>query len=629
LNQMASYSYDLLGRGTQINYTGGGSDSWGYTRDGRTASKNMETLSYDKIGNITQWNSNGMDGAVSYSYVGTHGSKALGLPSASTGTGNIGSYAYTYNTKYLLHTMADTSKIAQSYTYSYSSAKQITGLLYPNQTSTGYVYDNKQLDSIQVQQLNVSPPINWLATDSTYNSDGQRTAYSFSVTNGQGGSFAENHGFSYDTAGRTASMTYQNAQRTVDFSYNASTGLINELDYSDLGTYTLSHDTVGRLNSVTYPNFQQESYTYQGGLGRLSQIQYPNNQSLGFSWNGQGQISQLQANDNGTPTNFAFSYNTRGKLASYTKTEGGITTEQWYLFHGPQGLEKAQRLQYGMLNLTLDFTTDPRGNILSMTHTPSGGAQGYTGEVYFHYDNAGNTSLLTNASGAPLASFQHDALSGMLLNEWNPQNITVINANSKGDIKIQIMARVVILNHVIIIPGFTPILIDAEDRIVRWDPPKGERSQEYIDCICDCNPEERAGDNVDKNTRWFQETQAWFNHHFNSSCETLYNDRFGPEYPGDGDGRIGTSPSGKPIYTASSAYDVYKRQYEEGKKWKDYKELNPWDDDDWDKWLKEKYPNNDHGEDGQGCLTGRGLAGILQTSDCMLECCHLYVWFTK
>ena len=234
-------------------------------------------------------------------------------------------------------------------------------------------------------------------------------------------------------------MTYQNAQRTVDFSYNANTGLMNELDYSDLGTYTLSHDTAGRLSSVTYPDTSQESYTYQGGLGRLSQIQYPNNQSLGFSWNGQGQVSQLLADDNGTPTSYAFSYNTRGKLASYTKTEGGITTEQWYLFHGPQGLEKAQRLQYGMLNLTLDFTTDPRGNILSMTHTPSGGAQGFTGEVYFHYDNAGNTSLLTNASGVPLASFQHDALSGIAINEWNPQNITFpwIGGGSVGGITIQ------------------------------------------------------------------------------------------------------------------------------------------------------------------------------------------------
>jgi hypothetical protein len=190
---------------------------------------------------------------------------------------------------------------------------------------------------------------------------------------------------------------------------------------------------------VTYPDTSQESYSYQGGLGRLSQIQYPNSQSLGFSWNGQGQISQLQADDNGTVTSFSFSYNTRGKLASYSKSEGGITTEQWYLFHGPQGLEKAQRLQYGMLNLTLDFTTDPRGRILSMTHTPSGGAQGYTGEVYFHYDNAGNTSLLTNASGAPLASFQYELFSGMLINDWNPQNITFpwIGGGSAGGITLK------------------------------------------------------------------------------------------------------------------------------------------------------------------------------------------------
>jgi YD repeat-containing protein len=202
----------------------------------------------------------------------------------------------------------------------------------------------------------------WLATDSTYNNDGQRTAYSFSVTNGQGGTFAESHDFSYDAAGRMTSVDYQNAQRTVDLSYDANTGLMNELDYSDLGTYTLLHDTAGRLSSVTYPDTTQETYSYQGGLGRLSQIQYPNNQSLGFSWNSKGQISQLQANDNGTLTSYAFSHNTRGKLASYSKTEGGITTEQWYLYHGPQGLEKAQRLQYGMLNLTLGFYYRPSGS---------------------------------------------------------------------------------------------------------------------------------------------------------------------------------------------------------------------------------------------------------------------------
>jgi YD repeat-containing protein len=534
----ASYSYDLLGRGTQINYTGGGSDAWTYTRDGRIASKNLETLSYDKIGNITQWNSNGSDGSVSYGYTGTHGSKALGLPSASTGTGNIGSYAFTYNTKYLLHTMADTSKIAQSYTYSYSTANQITGLLYPNQTSTSYIYDNKQLDSIQVQQLNVNPPINWLATDSTYNSDGQRTAYSFSVTNGQGGSFAESHDFDYDTAGRMTSVDYQNTQRTVDFSYNASTGLMNELDYSDLGTYTLSHDTAGRLSSVTYPDTSQESYTYQGGLGRLSQIQYPNNQSLGFSWNSQGQVSQLQVNDNGTLSSYAFNYNTRGKLASYSKTVGGITTEQWYLFHGPQGMEKAQRLGSGGLNLTLDFTTDPRGNILSMTHTPSGGAQGFTGEVYFHYDNAGNTSLLTNASGVPLASFQHDPISGIAINEWNPQNITFpwIGGGSAGGItlkpfpgkdlwisfdayqKWQAMQKALKAFWDKIGKATSSSSIDGCcNEFMCWCNPCDERSEEnYYNCMSNCfatdgesTSTERNQYNVDKWECWKSARDSW------------------------------------------------------------------------------------------------------------------------
>lgn len=491
---MASYSYDLLGRGTLVNYTGGGSDSWAYTRDSRVATKNLETLSYDKIGNITQWNSNGTDGAVSYSYTGTHGSKALGLPSASTGSGNIG----------------------------------------------------------------------------------------------------------------------QNAQRTVDFSYNASTGLMNELDYSDLGTYTLSHDTAGRLSSVTYPDTSQESYTYQGGLGRLSQIQYPNNQSLGFSWNSQGQVSQLQVNDNGTLSSYAFNYNTRGKLASYSKTVGGITTEQWYLFHGPQGLEKAQRLQYGMLNLTLDFTTDPRGRILSMTHTPSGGAQGFTGEVYFHYDNAGNTSLLTNASGAPLASFQHDALSGMLLNAWNPQNITFpwIGGGSAGGITIKPFSSP---NRFISFDAFSIWKTMQEALKIMWNKigkayfsnsSENERSALLDNCIKCCDPAKKAG-NIDYGSWWFGQVQGWWNEHKNDSCEELRDERDGK--------RVSNNSSIRSSHYWEDWYKKYKEQ-----DWGHYQCLSPWDDKEW------KRDRSRVKTDSTGCEAVRAAAGILQTSDCMLSCCNQF-----
>lgn len=44
--------------------------------------------------------------------------------------------------------------------------------------------------------------------------------------------------------------------------------------------------------------------------------------------------------------------------------------------------------------------------------------------------------------------------------------------------------------------------------------------------------------------------------------------------------------------------------------------------------MKDRYMD-ECGEDGKGCRKGREFAAILQTSDCMIECCEKHVWLTK
>ncbi len=40
-------------------------------------------------------------------------------------------------------------------------------------------------------------------------------------------------------------------------------------------------------------------------------------------------------------------------------------TENWNFYYGITGIEKATRLQNGLQNLTIDYTTDTNGRILS------------------------------------------------------------------------------------------------------------------------------------------------------------------------------------------------------------------------------------------------------------------------
>ena len=76
--------------------------------------------------------------------------------------------------------------------------------------------------------------------------------------------------------------------------------------------------------------------------------------------------------------------------------------------------------------LTQDFTTDLQGRILSMTYDTAGEG-GYDGELYFHYDHFGNTTLLTDEEGDPVFSAQYNPCRGKTVQTWNTSNLEIIN----------------------------------------------------------------------------------------------------------------------------------------------------------------------------------------------------------
>ena len=67
------------------------------------------------------------------------------------------------------------------------------------------------------------------------------------------------------------------------------------------------------------------------------------------------------------------------RINEYIKSVGGIQSEQWKFYYGPTGIDKVIRKQGGIQNLTIDYTTDTNGRILSAAYNET---EGYSGELF-------------------------------------------------------------------------------------------------------------------------------------------------------------------------------------------------------------------------------------------------------
>jgi len=75
------------------------------------------------------------------------------------------------------------------------------------------------------------------------------------------------------------------------------------------------------------------------------------------------------------------------RIHQYIKSVGGIQQEQWNFYYGPTGIDKATRIENGVQNLTIDYSTDTNGRILSADYNKTGGS---TVRIVPVYDNYGN-----------------------------------------------------------------------------------------------------------------------------------------------------------------------------------------------------------------------------------------------
>jgi len=106
-------------------------------------------------------------------------------------------------------------------------------------------------------------------------------------------------------------------------------------------------------------------------------------------------------------------------ISQYIKSIGGIQQESWNFYYGPTGIDKITRAQGGIQNLTIDYSTDTNGRILSATYTETGG---YSGELFTVYDNFGNMTGLVNSTGNSVRAVILDP-NNASITQYNPQGI--------------------------------------------------------------------------------------------------------------------------------------------------------------------------------------------------------------
>jgi hypothetical protein len=117
------------------------------------------------------------------------------------------------------------------------------------------------------------------------------------------------------------------------------------------------------------------------------------------------------------------------RISQYIKSVGGIQQETWNFCYGPTGIDKATRTQGGIQNLSIDYTTDPNGRILSMTYTETGG---YSGELLAVSDNHGYTPFYADTEGTTIWGAIFDLNNGSITELYNPYNIKNIFGWNRG-----------------------------------------------------------------------------------------------------------------------------------------------------------------------------------------------------
>lgn len=405
-----AYSYNSNNVLTQLALPTGANNSYQYTDASWpysvTAVTNAEggttTYSYDTHGNLTSvLDANGKTTSYTYNSNGT-------LASVTDPNGNTTSYqydsngnltkivypaplgpvSYTYDTLGRVTSMTDGK--GQTTTYSYNARDQVTQITYADGTSVTYTYD---ADGNLTAQTDSSG-----TTTYTYNALGQQTGKT--LPNGQTISYT------YDGDGNM--LTKTDSGGTVTYGYNAADQLTSVTDPSGAQT-TFAYDANGNQTQVAYPNGVTENATYNGA-GQVTQIQATNSAgtvltSFGYNYTNpttSTATNQIYSVTNAAGDTTAYQYDPLNRLAQATQTNASGTVLNSYSWtYDANGNMLSKTANGTITNLSYNAANEMTQNgSYTYTYDANGNLTGSSAGLSLSYNAANQTTSITPAGGS-------------------------------------------------------------------------------------------------------------------------------------------------------------------------------------------------------------------------------------
>ncbi len=377
-----STGYDILNRVTAINYQFAGQSKTvtiGYGKDGQKGTSTLlsgatETATYDNLGRETTYKVGNLTSSTTYTNVGNTGKRTTVLPATLTYTQNstpLLSTSYTYDVRGNIATMTIDSV---TYTYTYDSLNQLTGVTGTNGYSASYTYDNGGNINYKI--------INGTTIDYSYATDWKDRLTNYNGTpvyyDGMGNPI-QNYIGSFSWEGRQLTGIVKTDGTQIGYTYNSNGIRTQKTIGSDTTEYFLDGSTI--LAEKTGNNIIWYIY---GSDGEPVGFTY-NDTPYYYLKNQQGDVYKI-VDATGTVVG-SYTYDPWGKVtADGTMAEINPIRYRSYYYDSETGLYYLQSRYY-----------DPElGRFINADNYPSTG-QGLSGNNMFAY--CGNNPVSRSDDG--------------------------------------------------------------------------------------------------------------------------------------------------------------------------------------------------------------------------------------
>jgi RHS repeat-associated protein len=449
LNRTANYAVDAMGRYSSVTSPLGGQTNFTYDAMGRVTQVRSPllattTFAYDPLGLVSSIAL--PDGATS-----NFARNALGLVTQITDPlGNPWMYAYDAQGR----RTSQTDPLGNQSTYQYDPLSRVDRLDFPGgMGSVDVTYDSAG----RILQRSYS---DGTLVDLTYDTVGRATSGTdLTLGYDAAGRMASSNGVTItrNPGGLISNITFA-AGKTVSYSYDDSNRLSLVLDFLGGATF-FTYDDAGQLTNILRGNQVNTQYAYDAdgrvtriidqdpfadhtqadhflvrdAEGRITSAQRvlpvegtPAINALAYTYDAAGQTVGFTHDALGRVTNDgirAYAWNLASHLTSFT--EGGSTVSFTYdafdnvRSRTEQGVTERFIWNYALALPSISVVRQAGTDQCYYVHTPGGDLlysidAATNARTHYHYDEAGNTVLLTNDAGLAIDAF-HMTPSGVEL----------------------------------------------------------------------------------------------------------------------------------------------------------------------------------------------------------------------